>query len=223
MNRILCVFLTVNLVFLFSACETKNTSSSVESLVTSATTSQAEMSSQTDAQSKKPPVQSETTSKTDLKASSSKVSSVKATTSTATSSVKPVIQNTTSSKSVSSKKTVSKKGATYTGLTSLSAIEYKVADPLNKRGLSTKSRGFSFGAAKDGKPHSITVDNQAYFDKVKSNALAWDNKSNEKVLYLTFDCGYPYKNLVPRILNTLNKKQVKQCNILNKHPPKPQE
>ena len=91
----------------------------------------------------------------------------------------------------------------------MSAVSYKVSDPKNKRGLSTAKNGFGFGAAKNGEPHSITVDNQKRFDKYDVNTLAWDNKTEEKVLYLTFDCGYPYKDLVERMLDTLKQKKVK--------------
>ncbi len=98
---------------------------------------------------------------------------------------------------------------TYTGRAPLEPVEYTVFDTLNTRGLSTVHKGFSFGAAKNGQPHSITVNNQNVFDGYNANSLAWDNKSGEKVLYLTFDCGYPYGDLVPRILDTLSQKQVK--------------
>lgn len=100
-------------------------------------------------------------------------------------------------------------GATYTGLPSLPAIEYTVNDPYNTRGLSAERFPFSYGVASGGAPHSITVNNQATFDSFGTNALAWDNKSGEKVLYLTFDCGYKYGDLTARILDTLKEKNVK--------------
>ena len=104
---------------------------------------------------------------------------------------------------------VNKKSSTYTGRSSLSQVEYTVKDPLNKKGLSTTKYDFSFGAAKDGKPHSITIDNQAIFDRFGTNALAWDNKTSSKVLYLTFDCGYEYENLTSVMLDTLKEKGIK--------------
>jgi len=73
----------------------------------------------------------------------------------------------------------------------------------------TKKYEFSYGAAKDGKPHSITVSNQKLFDSFANNTLAWDNKTEGKVLYLTFDCGYSYEDCIPSILNTLQEKGVK--------------
>ncbi len=81
--------------------------------------------------------------------------------------------------------------------------------PPRSRNLSTERIAFSFGAAKNGKPHNITVENQKAFDAYDLNALAWDNKSKEKVLYLTFDCGYKYGDLVNQILDTLKAKKVK--------------
>lgn len=99
-------------------------------------------------------------------------------------------------------------GNTYTGLNSLPSVTYTVKDPYNVENLSTQSYSFSFGAASDGKPHNITVNNQKRFDSFGTNALAWDNKTNEKVLYLTFDCGYEYKNLTSLILDTLKEKGV---------------
>ncbi len=102
-----------------------------------------------------------------------------------------------------------KDGVTFTGRTPLPVETFTVYDPENKRGNNTAGAGFSFGAAKDGKPHNITVNNQKRFDDWGYNALAWDNKTtDEKVLYLTFDCGYKYKDLTLQILDTLKEKQV---------------
>ena len=97
---------------------------------------------------------------------------------------------------------------TYTRLPSLEQLTYYVPDADNERNLDTTKKDFGFGVAKDGKAHAITVDNQKRFDSYGTNALAWDNKSGEKVLYLTFDCGYQYKDAVERILDTLAEKDV---------------
>ena len=100
-------------------------------------------------------------------------------------------------------------GYTYTGLPTLPSTEYTVADPYNSRGLDGERKPFSYGAAKNGAPHAITVNNQARFDSYGTNGLAWDNKSGERVLYLTFDCGYKYGDLTERILDTLLEKEVR--------------
>lgn len=101
-------------------------------------------------------------------------------------------------------------GKTFTGLAPLSSVQYTLNDPNNTRGLSTTRSPFSFGVAKNGTPHDITVNNQKVFDGYDLNALVWDNKTQgAKVLYLTFDCGYKYGNLTERILDTLKEKNVK--------------
>ena len=99
-------------------------------------------------------------------------------------------------------------GATYTGLTALPTIEYQVYDPENLLQLSTERIDHSFGVAADGKPHHITVSNQERLDGWGTGALAWDNISEEKVLYLTFDCGYEYKNITSQLLDVLKEKGV---------------
>lgn len=92
---------------------------------------------------------------------------------------------------------------------------YDIFDIHNSRGLSTKKSGFGYGVAKDGKPHSISVNNQKRFDNMKNiEALALDTKSTEKCMYLTFDCGYEYKNLTANVLDTLNEKGIKAAFFL---------
>ena len=98
-------------------------------------------------------------------------------------------------------------GKTYTGLPSLPLVQFKVEDPDNTRGLNNEKKGYGFGVAKDGKPHQISVNNQAYFDNGGFNALALDTKTQEKVLYLTFDCGYE-NGYTAKILDTLKEKDV---------------
>ncbi len=112
------------------------------------------------------------------------------------------------SKEVVHAQTILTPGSTLTGLVALDEIKYYVTDPTNSRGLSTAKVSHSYGVAKNGEPHHITVDNQTLFDSWKHNALAWDNKSEEKVLYLTWDCGYEYENLTGKILDTLKEKNV---------------
>ena len=94
---------------------------------------------------------------------------------------------------------------TYTGLSPLPAVTFEVKDPENRRGLSTKGVGYGFGVAKNGKPHDISVNNQKLFDKY--HALALDTKSTQKVLYLTFDCGYE-NGYTAKILDVLKEKKV---------------
>lgn len=100
-------------------------------------------------------------------------------------------------------------GVTYTGLPALAPEIYYVTDPDNKKGLNEVSSGFGYGYAKDEEAHSITKNNQNRFDGFGTNALAWDNKTTgKKVMYLTFDAGYKYKETVPEILDILKEKGV---------------
>lgn len=98
--------------------------------------------------------------------------------------------------------------STYTSLKALEIIRFSVPDPKNEEKLSTESQSFGFGAAKEGKASQLTVDNQSYFDSLGTGALAWDNRTGEKVLYLTFDCGYEYENLTADMLDVLKEKEV---------------
>jgi len=87
---------------------------------------------------------------------------------------------------------------------------YPVFDPDNVRGLSTVRNGYSYGIAKNGQPHSISVNNQNYFDSLSGvKALTLDRKSSDKCMYLTFDCGYEYQGITGEILDILKEKNVK--------------
>ena len=99
-------------------------------------------------------------------------------------------------------------GIPYTGLPALPAVDYLIQDPKNEKNLSTERIDFSFGVASDGKPHKRTVSNQQRFDEWGSGALAWDRISQEKVLYLTFDCGYEYENITSEVLDILREKGI---------------
>ncbi len=92
----------------------------------------------------------------------------------------------------------------------LPPFNYTVNDAENLRGLSTEKKGFSFGIAEGGMPHSQSILNQQTFDAFENvQALALDTKTQEKVMYLTFDNGYEYNNLTINILDTLKTKNVK--------------
>lgn len=95
---------------------------------------------------------------------------------------------------------------TPTGFSPLDLVTYTVNDPNNERGLSTEKKSHSHGPASDSKPHYTVVAFQDTFDKY--SALTLDRKTEQKVLYLTFDCGWEYNNLTSRILDTLKEKNV---------------
>lgn len=88
----------------------------------------------------------------------------------------------------------------------LKEITYTVTDPENTRGLSQKKLCHSHGPASDGEPHRTVVEFQDTFDKY--GALTLDRKTQGKVLYLTFDCGWEHNNLTAKILDVLKEKNV---------------
>ena len=96
---------------------------------------------------------------------------------------------------------------TFTGYMPLTSVEFSVNDPDNSRGLPTSTINHSFGVAKDGKPHQISVDSQNFFESKGYNAVTYDTKSADKVLYLTFDCGYE-NGYTFNVLDTLKEKNV---------------
>ncbi len=97
--------------------------------------------------------------------------------------------------------------ATYTGLKPLKEIKYEVNDPDNTRGISEKKIEHAYGVSKDSKPHEISVSSQQFFEENGYKAVTYDNKSKDKVLYLTFDCGYENGYTV-KILDILKEKNV---------------
>ncbi len=153
-----------------------------------------------------------TTEATTTTTTSATTTTTTTTTTTATTTTTTTAKPTTTTTAKPTTTTTSTKPTTTTTTAptrpTLAEVTFTVEDPHNSRGLPAERNGFGFGYAKDGVAHDITVNNQARFDGFDVNALAWDNKTEEKVLYLTFDCGYAYEDLVPRILNTLKEKQV---------------
>ena len=101
-----------------------------------------------------------------------------------------------------------KTNATFTGLPALKEINVKVTDPENSRGLSDTKIEHSYGIAKDGQPHRISVESQRFFETKKIRAVTYDTKTEKKVLYLTFDCGYE-NGYTAKLLDTLKNKNVR--------------
>lgn len=94
---------------------------------------------------------------------------------------------------------------TYTGLEPLPEVTLPVVDPDNLRGLSTEAMNHSYGVSTGGEPHEISVNNQKIYDEYGGLCL---DTSGEKVIYLTFDCGYE-NGCTEKILDTLKDKNVK--------------
>ena len=74
------------------------------------------------------------------------------------------------------------------------------------RSTDTK-KSHSYGVAKDGKANEISINAQNYFDTNNFKAFCLDIKSDKKVMYLTFDCGYE-NGYTAKILDVLKEKGV---------------
>lgn len=94
-----------------------------------------------------------------------------------------------------------------TGRPILPAWKFTVSDPENSKGLSTEKKEHSFGVAKNGIPHDISKSTQEYFESTGYKAICYDTKSTEKVIYLTFDCGWE-NGCTDEVLDTLKEKKV---------------
>lgn len=73
--------------------------------------------------------------------------------------------------------------------------------------FSKEKKSHSYGVAKNGEPHEISKNAQKYFEDNSFNAFCLDTKSQNKVLYLTFDCGYE-NGYTSKILDVLKEKKV---------------
>lgn len=106
--------------------------------------------------------------------------------------------------------------ATYTGLPPLKERAIRITDPENTKGLPNTVIEHAYGIAKDGKPHQISVDSQNFFEAKNYKAVTYDAKNKNKVLYLTFDCGYE-NGYTAKILDTLKEKKVKAAFFCTLH------
>ena len=97
-----------------------------------------------------------------------------------------------------------KGGSTPSGLMPLPKISFRATE--NTKGLSEKKLSHSHGPSADGKVHHTVEEFQKTFQKY--GGFTYDNISEEKVLYLTFDCGYEYNDLTGKILDVLKGKKV---------------
>lgn len=75
------------------------------------------------------------------------------------------------------------------------------------KNLSSKKIAHSYGVAKNGVANEISINAQKFFEENNFNAFCLDTKSNDKVLYLTFDCGYE-NGYTSKILDVLKEKKV---------------
>ncbi len=126
-------------------------------------------------------------------------------------------ESTTSAQRKTEKGTLDPSTGTYTGLAPLPKTEMTATDPQNTRGLSTATVGYSYGVSKNGVPHQNSTNAQKYFDENGFNAVSIDTKTTEKVLYLTFDCGWEngYTTTVLDILKQKNVPAAFFCTLSN--------
>ena len=68
-------------------------------------------------------------------------------------------------------------------------------------------KSHSYGVAKNGVANEISINAQKYFESNNFKAFCLDTKSQNKVLYLTFDCGYE-NGYTSKILDVLKEKNV---------------
>lgn len=94
--------------------------------------------------------------------------------------------------------------STFTGFPPLKEIEIPT---VGESDLPSSKIEHAFGVAKDSKPHEISVNSEKFFESKKYKAITYDTKSQGKVLYLTFDCGYENGN-TEKILDILKEKKV---------------
>ncbi len=105
---------------------------------------------------------------------------------------------------------------TATGLEPLEKIDFSLKDMTNSSAIPTETIPYGFGVASDEKPHNISVQNQQFFDEKGFDAICYDAETDEKSLYLTFDCGYE-NGYTAKILDVLKEKNVKAaffCTVL---------
>lgn len=70
-----------------------------------------------------------------------------------------------------------------------------------------KKKAHSYGVAKNGEAHEISKNAQRYFEENSLGAFCLDTKSQEKRLYLTFDCGYE-NGYTSKIIDILKEENV---------------
>ncbi len=80
-------------------------------------------------------------------------------------------------------------------------------EPMAEKKYSSEKIAHSYGVAKNGVANEISINAQKFFDANGFNAFCLDTKTKEKVLYLTFDCGYE-NGYTSKILDTLKEKKV---------------
>ena len=199
MKKAVSILLTLSLIICFTSCGSESEKSTVSTEATTTapnTTEEAEGSTSTENASS----ESESSQEAESTIPSSDTTTPSATETTPVPVPMDKIQFTGNAEYGQRTGTT----ATYTGLEPLPENTLPIIDPDNLRGLSTTAHNHSFGVSKGGVPHEISVNNQKFYEKYGGLCL---DTSGEKVIYLTFDCGYE-NGCTGRILDTLKEKNV---------------
>lgn len=96
---------------------------------------------------------------------------------------------------------------TATGLQPLDLVDFSIKNTDAIKNKATTMISHSYGIAKNETAHTISIDFQKYFDENGFDAICLDTKSKDKVVYLTFDCGYE-NGYTSVILDVLKEKDV---------------
>ncbi len=177
MKKIICVLLILSFISIFCGCGKENLQNTTSFSTEASTSSETEKESST--------TESSSESETQSAPAPAPMDTVNLT-----------------KKSIYGKNTGTSKS--YTGFEPLPKINFPVVDPDNLKGLSTETYNHSYGVSKNGIPHEISVNNQKFYEKYGGICL---DTTGEKIIYLTFDCGYE-NGCTEKILNTLKEKEV---------------
>ncbi len=96
---------------------------------------------------------------------------------------------------------------TYTGFEALAEVDFGKFTFEGSEVYSIDMISHSYGVAKNEIPHDISKNFQKHFDEMNFDAVCLDTKTEEKVVYLTFDCGYE-NGYTEKILDVLKEKNV---------------
>ena len=97
---------------------------------------------------------------------------------------------------------------TFTGYEPLPLLDFSDVKSDKLDSMPRTMISHSYGVAKNEKPHEISVTNQKFFDEKEFDAVCLDPSADDKLVYLTFDCGYE-NGFTSKILDTLKEKNVK--------------
>ena len=88
-------------------------------------------------------------------------------------------------------------------------LHFSLPDPSVLEGTSAARVDFSHGPSSNNEVHFLVKQQQEdLFSKYNAYAVDLETSAEEKVLYMTFDCGYEYEGRTEACLDILKEKQV---------------